>query len=107
MYMVFQEKFKKSTWCIACAHSLVDSPNPGNEITCEALQRLDMVGKDGSETSVDLLPPGSTSFTILPLNLARGLEFLNYQIRMKRWETPGIRRVSKLLFGRTASYAGS
>ena len=107
MYMVFQEKIMKSIWCITCAHSLVDSPNPGNEITCEALQRLDMVGKGGSETSVDLLPPGSTSSTILPLNLARGLEFLNYQIRMKRWKTPGIHRVSKLLFGHTASFAGS
>lgn len=35
MYMVFQEKIMKSIWCITCAHSLVDSPNPGNEITCE------------------------------------------------------------------------
>lgn len=45
MYMVFQEKIMKSTWCIGCAHSLVDSPNLGYEIMCEALQRLDMVGE--------------------------------------------------------------
>ena len=72
----------KSTWCIMCAHSLVDIPNLGNEIMCEAL--LGIVGEERSQKHpMDFLPPGSTSSTILPLNLARGLEFLNYQIRMK------------------------
>ena len=76
----------KSTWCIMCAHSLprhsTDIPNLGNEIMCEAL--LGMVGEERSRKHpMDFLLPGSSSSTILPLNLARGLEFLNYQIRMK------------------------
>ena len=42
--MVFQrKKVIKSTWCIMCAHSIVDIiiPNSGNGIMYGALQRLD------------------------------------------------------------------
>lgn len=79
----------KSTWCIGCAHSLVDSPNLGYEIMCEALQRLDMVGKEVVR-SICGFAPSRLNCLHNTSQSCQGLGFLNYQSRMKRWKTPEV-----------------
>lgn len=89
--MVFQEKKNmKSTWCITCAHFMIDFiiPHSGNGITHRASLKAGHSGRGVCvcvQRAIDLLPPGSASCMIPPPNLARNLGFLNCQ----RQQTPG------------------